>query len=117
MSDNDNTTAQNPESAVSVSTESDAMIALAAVINYLDGESLAVEASSVGMEAIRQRAIYGLTGEIYGAPSDKGLTKWIETSMPKKKQVEAIADIALEAIELLQANGTKWTKIDDPEGS
>ena len=114
----ENTTAQSPESSVSVSSESEALIALATVINYLEGETLAAEASSVGMEAIRQKAIYGLTGENYGSTaSDNPFTQWVTSSIPKKKQVEAVADIALRAIDILEGEGTEWEVIDDPAAS
>ena len=115
MDDSNNTTAQSLESSVSVSNESEAMIALVSVINYLEGETLAVEASKASMDFIRQQAIYGLTGELFGSTeSDNSFTQWVRSSMPKKKQVEAVADIALKAIELLERNGTEWEVIGDP---
>ena len=104
----------NPDTTIYVEAEIEANIALAAAVSFMSGEALSAEVSETGLDSVRQQAIYGLTGEVSGLSlldedgdgivDTSSLSSWVLHTVPRIKQVEAVAELVLAAIDYLEAN-------------
>ncbi len=95
--------ASSSTSTAAVETESDALSALFDVLSVLEDQKLSYQLAGSGTEDSLSLAMYQLKGVAPATTSSEATTAYPWASITRYQLVERIADMALEAIDLIEA--------------